>query len=123
MRGMGLAQFVAKATAPVPMATLNMRLWPEGGSEHPEVPLRPGDLAVIRPLRPAPGVACLAGWTYEAGVFWKVLDESDGPVVKLTAPFGVQWDAEVWVVPAGSYSLPPGDEGSAVPWDGQPPIA
>lgn len=113
MAAMAIARRVATSSAyRTPMATMNMRLWPEGREGHLELPLRPGDLVIIRLLRPDSDVAGPPGWMASEGMFWKVLDEGDGPLVKLTAPFGVQWDAEVWMLPAGSYSLPVTDAGS-----------
>lgn len=113
MRGMAITRLASTAVTRL-MATLNMRLWPESdGGRSPG----PGDLVVICPLRPHGGVVGPPGWTAEHGVFWKVLNAGDGPDVKLTAPYGTEWEAEVYMLPAGTYSLPPSGDGSAVPWE------
>ena len=112
MAAMAWARMANTVVSWTALTTLRFRLWRE------EVePPQPGDLLVIVPRRPYSAVTGPSGWTAERGVFWKVLDEGDGPVVKLTAPYGTEWEAEVWALPAGSYSLPPSDAGSAIPWE------
>lgn len=113
MRGMAITRLASMAAQIRPMATLDFRLWPESDDEQPP---RPGDLLVIAPWRQQ-SVVGPSGWTADQGVFWKVLDAGDGPWVKITAPYGTEWGAEVLMLPAGSYSLPPSDAGSAVPWE------
>lgn len=104
---------LASVAAPIqPMGTLDFRLWPESDGEQSP---RPGDLLVIVPWRQQ-SVTGPSGWTADQGVWWKVLDDGDGPWVKITAPYDTEWGAHVLSLPAGSYSLPPGDEGSAAPW-------
>jgi hypothetical protein len=114
MLGMAITHLASVAAAIKPMAILDFRLWPESDDEHPP---RPGDLLVIVPWRQQ-SVVGPSGWTAEQGAWWKVLDASDGPFVKITAPYGTEWGADVLMLPAGSYSLQPSDAGSAVPWEG-----